>query len=171
MKVASDRARSTLSNTTCRENPCTVRPNRSVQSLFWTVWFPEACFADLAAAAGASTLHYPHESSSAVAMKSLRCSCQDRRACAPVSRKAALQHSSRRQHTRLIGLRAAQKEDTSTGVVMVNQEPRNGNGNGSSNGQQGSAAGSSERQPLLPSIEPPPMWSDVTLYKVMLLLR
>jgi hypothetical protein len=73
-------------------------------------------------------------------------------------------------------LRAAKKEESGTGVVMVDQDSLNGNGNGSSSHQQESAAGSNERQPLLPrsssisSIEPPPQWSDVTLYKVMLLL-
>jgi hypothetical protein len=109
-------------------------------------------------------------------MKSLRCRCLDCRTCAPVRRRAALQHSSSssRQHTRLIRLRTAKKEDISAGLTMVDQEPRNGNGNGSSDGQQASAPGSSERQPLLPrsssisSIEPPAKWSDVTLYKVML---
>jgi hypothetical protein len=58
---------------------------------------------------------------------------------------------------------------------MVNQESRNGNGNGSSIVQETEAPGSSIIQPLLPQSiptssssdgKPPPDWSSITLYKV-----
>ncbi|WIA38713.1 hypothetical protein OEZ86_002013 [Tetradesmus obliquus] len=54
---------------------------------------------------------------------------------------------------------------------MVNQESSNGNGDGSSNGQNGAATASSIRQPLLPqsslrsSSSTPANWSDITIYK------